>query len=191
MPAPGSREIAVPAGSYRVTVAVGDAGTATASRVVTVTDGRLTLSSSPVWPTRLSDGAAVPANVIAAGGGDVVDLSPPAALAASAAYRFSATSGVRDAGRPRRHRCAVQSPTTGYLHVTRPGADRTTLLRPLPAPSARNRPVWTTGPGAVAGVRDAPPGAATTATDGSGVRPRSGNFVTIHSVAAAFRAYSN
>ncbi|MBY8849943.1 hypothetical protein K7G98_16365 [Saccharothrix sp. MB29] len=37
----------------------------------------------------------------------------------------------------------------------------------------------------------APRGAATTAPDGSGVRPRSGNSVTIHSVAAAFRAYSN
>ena len=183
---PGSWEIAVPSGSYTVTVAVGDAGTATdsahwlsvedqnavaafkptaavkhatATRVVTVTDGRLTLSprsgantklnyvdvdglpdgspsvraatpanlatavdpttsvvadlrlpagavdpatltSSSVRLTRLSDGAAVPANVITSGGGDVVNLSPSAPLAASTAYRFTVTSGVRDvAGR--------------------------------------------------------------------------------------------
>lgn len=180
--APGSWEIAVPNGSYRVTVAVGDAGTAvdsthylnvedqnavaafkpssgvkhaTATRVVAVADGRLTLSprggsntklnyvdvdglpagspsvrtvtpanlatgvaptssvvadlrlpagavdpatlsSTTVRLTRVSDGAAVPANVITSGGGDVVNASPRAPLAASTLYRFSVTDGVRD-----------------------------------------------------------------------------------------------
>lgn len=181
---PGSWEIAVPNGAYAVTVAVGDAGTATdsahyaniedqngvaafkptaavrhatATRVVTVTDGRLTLSpraganskfhyvdiadvpdgatrpsvravtpanlTTGVSPTssvvadlrlpggavdpttlstatvrlaRVSDGAAVPANVITSGGGDVVNISPTAPLAASALYRFEVTDGVRD-----------------------------------------------------------------------------------------------
>ncbi|MGM1061481.1 Ig-like domain-containing protein [Saccharothrix sp. Mg75] len=182
VPTPGSWEIAVPSGSYTVTVAVGDAGTATdsthwlnvedqnavaafkptstakhatATRVVTVTDGRLTLSprsgtntkvnyvdvdglpdgppsvraatpanlatavdpttsvvadlrlpagavdpatlsSTSVRLTRVPDGAAVAANVITSGGGDVVNLSPLAPLAASTPYRFSVTSGVRD-----------------------------------------------------------------------------------------------
>jgi hypothetical protein len=181
---PGSWEAAVPNGVYRVTAAVGDAGTAvnsahwlsiedqnaiaaftptatvrhaTATRTVTVTDGRLTLSpaggtntkvdyvdvagvpaagagprvrtSTPangatavplttsvvqdlvlpdggvdpasltgatVTLTRVSDGVAVPANVITSGGGDVVNLSPASALAANTAYRFSLTAGVRD-----------------------------------------------------------------------------------------------
>ncbi|MFT7838705.1 Ig-like domain-containing protein [Saccharothrix sp. BKS2] len=179
---PGSWEIAVPAGSYRVTVSVGDAGTAvdsahwlnvedqnavaafkptsavkhaSATRVVVVTDGRLTLSprggantkvnhvdvdglpdgspsvraatpanlatgvpptssvvadlrlpagavdpatlsSATVRLTRVSDGTAVPANVITSGGGDVVNVSPLAPLAASTAYRFEVTDGVRD-----------------------------------------------------------------------------------------------
>jgi hypothetical protein len=179
---PGKWEAAVPAGSYAVTVAAGDAGTAvdssdwvtiedqnavaafvptasarfaTATRTVTVSDGRLTLSpaggtntkldyvdiipvpdgsprvrtstpanlatgvsptgsvvedlvlpaggvdpatltSSSVTLTRLSDGAAVAANVITSGGGDVINLSPTAALAANTAYRFSVTSAVRD-----------------------------------------------------------------------------------------------
>jgi glucose/arabinose dehydrogenase len=55
-----------------------------------------TLTSSTVTLTRLSDGAAVPANAITSGGGDVVNLSPTAALAANTTYRFSLTSGVRD-----------------------------------------------------------------------------------------------
>ncbi|MFI5493657.1 Ig-like domain-containing protein [Actinoplanes sp. NPDC051859] len=54
------------------------------------------LSGSTVTLTRVRDGAAVPATVITSGGGDVVNLSPTAALAASTAYRFSLTSGVRD-----------------------------------------------------------------------------------------------
>lgn len=182
VPTPGGWEIAVPAGSYRVTVSVGDAGAAldsehwlnvedqnavaaftptstakhaSATRVVVVTDGRLTLSprggsntklnyvdvdglpdgspsvravtpanlatgvpptssavadlrlpsgavdpatlsSSTVRLTRVSDGAAVPANVITSGGGDVVNVSPLAPLAPSTAYRFSVADGVRD-----------------------------------------------------------------------------------------------
>ncbi|MFD7659898.1 Ig-like domain-containing protein, partial [Actinosynnema sp. NPDC059797] len=182
VPTPGGWELAVPAGTYRVTVSVGDAGAAvdsahwlnvedqnavaaftptstakhaSATRVVVVTDGRLTLSprggsntklnhvdvdglpdgspsvravtpanlatgvpptssavadlrlpsgavdpatlsSSTVRLTRVSDGAAVPANVITSGGGDVVNVSPLAPLAPSTAYRFSVTDGVRD-----------------------------------------------------------------------------------------------
>ncbi|WP_203781112.1 Ig-like domain-containing protein [Paractinoplanes rishiriensis] len=186
---PGAWEAAVPSGTYAVTVAVGDAGTAvnsvhwvnvedqnaiaefrptsatkfaTATRVVRVTDGRLTLSpaggtntkfayvdiasvadaggrpavrlSSPanlatgvavttsvvedlilpnggvaaasltaasVRLTRLADGSAVPATTITSGGGDVVNLSPTAPLAANTAYRFTLTEAVTDVtGRP-------------------------------------------------------------------------------------------
>ncbi|WP_433718441.1 Ig-like domain-containing protein [Actinoplanes sp. CA-051413] len=181
---PGSWEAVVPNGTYTVTAAVGDAGTAvnsvhwlsiedqnavaaftatasvkhaTATRTVTVTDGRLTLSpaggtntklnyvdvasvpgagaipgvrtstpangatgvsptgsvvedlvlpnggvdqatltSATVTLTRVSDGVAVPANAITSGGGDVVNLSPTAALAANTAYRFGLTAGVKD-----------------------------------------------------------------------------------------------
>ncbi|MEU7904709.1 Ig-like domain-containing protein [Actinoplanes sp. NPDC049118] len=181
---PGSWEAAVPNGTYTVTAAVGDAGTALdsvhwlgiedqnavaafapaastrhaiATRTVTVADGRLTLSaaggtntklnyvdvasvpgagalpgvrtSTPangatgvapttsvvedlvlpgggvdqatlngttVTLTRVGDGAAVPANVITSGGGDVVNLSPNSPLAANTAYRFTLSSGVRD-----------------------------------------------------------------------------------------------
>ncbi|MEU5696637.1 Ig-like domain-containing protein [Actinosynnema sp. NPDC020468] len=178
---PGSWEVAVPNGAYTVTVAVGDAGTAVdsthylnvedqnaiagfvptaavkhavATRVVTVSDGRLTLSprdgtntkvdyvdiaavtdtarpsvrtvtpanlatadpttsvvadlrlpggavdpaslAGSVRLTRLDTGAAVPANVITSGGGDVVNLSPTAPLAPSTRYRFDVTDGVRD-----------------------------------------------------------------------------------------------
>lgn len=179
---PGKWEAAVPDGTYAVTVAVGDAGTAvdsthwisvedqnaiagfvptasakfaTATRTVTVSDGRLTLTpaggtntkldyvdvvpvpdgsprvrtstpanlatgvsptgsivedlvlpaggvdpatltSSSVTLTRLSDGAPVAANVITSGGGDVINLSPTAALAANTAYRFSVTAAVKD-----------------------------------------------------------------------------------------------
>jgi hypothetical protein len=58
------------------------------------------LTSSTVTLTRVSDGAAVPANAITSGGGDVVNLSPTAPLAANTLYRFSLTAGVRDvAGR--------------------------------------------------------------------------------------------
>jgi hypothetical protein len=184
VPTPGAWEAAVPNGLYRVTVAVGDAGTATNSshwasvenqnaiaafvptasvrhatvtRTVRVTDGKLTLSpaggtntkfdyidivsvpgadtipgvrastpangatgvstttsvvadlvlpnggvaagsltSSTVTLTRLTDGAAVPANRLTSGGGDVVNLSPTAALAPDTAYRFSITAGVTD-----------------------------------------------------------------------------------------------
>lgn len=55
-----------------------------------------TLTGSTVRLTRVRDGVAVPATVITSGGGDVVNLSPTAALAANTAYRFSLTSGVRD-----------------------------------------------------------------------------------------------
>ncbi|MDG4831521.1 Ig-like domain-containing protein [Solwaraspora sp. WMMD1047] len=185
---PGRWEAAVPAGSYTVTVSVGDAGTATdsahwlsvedqnavaafaptaavrhasATRVVTVTDGRLTLSpasgtntklnyvdiasvpaaaaipsvraatpanlatgvpqttsvvldlrlpgggvdpatltASTVTLARAADGAAVDANVITSGGGDVVNLSPTAPLQPATRYRLTLTAGVRDiAGR--------------------------------------------------------------------------------------------
>ncbi len=180
----GAWEHALPAGTYQVTVATGDAGTATdsshwlsiedqnavaafvpaagarhatATRTVRVTDGRLTLSpaggtntklhyvdiarvteaepspavrtstpangatgvpvtssvvedlilpgggvdpatlsASTVTLTRVRDGAPVAANVITSGGGDVVNLSPAAALAPLTAYRFSLSSGVRD-----------------------------------------------------------------------------------------------
>ena len=186
---PGAWEATVPDGSYRVTVAVGDAGTAlnsahwinvedqnaiaafvptaggrfaTATRTVRVTDGKLTVSPaggtntkiayadivgvpdaattpavrtstpanlatgvpvttsvvedlvlpgggvaaasltpSTVTLTRLADGAAVPATVITSGGGDVINLSPTAPLAAGTTYRFTVTSGVTDVtGRP-------------------------------------------------------------------------------------------
>ncbi|MEU8242408.1 Ig-like domain-containing protein [Actinoplanes missouriensis] len=54
------------------------------------------LTSSTVTLTRLSDGTPVPATVITSGGGDVVNLSPTAPLAANTAYRFTLTSGVQD-----------------------------------------------------------------------------------------------
>ncbi|MBG0568847.1 Ig-like domain-containing protein [Actinoplanes aureus] len=54
------------------------------------------LTASTVTLTRLSDGAAVPATTITSGGGDVVNLSPTAALAANTAYRFTLTTGVKD-----------------------------------------------------------------------------------------------
>ncbi|MFC4070186.1 Ig-like domain-containing protein [Actinoplanes subglobosus] len=181
---PGAWEAVVPAGTYQVTVAVGDSGTATdsvhwasiedqnaiagfvptagtrhatATRTVTVTDGRLTLSpangtntkfnyidivgvpeagtqpsvraSTPanlasgvsrtgsivadlvlpngavdatsltggaVTLTRLDTGAAVTGQAFTSGGGDVVNFSPAAALAAATTYRFSVTSAARD-----------------------------------------------------------------------------------------------
>ena len=55
-----------------------------------------TLTPTTVTLTRVSDGAAVPAHAITSGGGDVVNLSPTAALAPSTAYRFSLTAGVKD-----------------------------------------------------------------------------------------------
>jgi hypothetical protein len=59
------------------------------------------LTPSTVTLTRVSDGAAVPANVITSGGGDVVNLSPTGPLAPATLYRFSLTTGVRDvAGHP-------------------------------------------------------------------------------------------
>jgi hypothetical protein len=59
------------------------------------------LTSSTVRLTRLSDGAAVPATTITSGGGDVVNLSPTAPLAANTGYRFTLTEGVTDVtGRP-------------------------------------------------------------------------------------------
>ncbi|MFC7535652.1 Ig-like domain-containing protein [Actinoplanes sp. GCM10030250] len=54
------------------------------------------LTASTVTLTRLSDGASVPATTITSGGGDVVNLSPTAALAPNTAYRFTLTSGVKD-----------------------------------------------------------------------------------------------
>ncbi|MDP9794019.1 hypothetical protein J2S43_002531 [Catenuloplanes nepalensis] len=59
-----------------------------------------TLTSATVTLVRVSDGAAVAANPITSGGGDVINLSPAAPLAASTLYRFSVTAQVRDvAGR--------------------------------------------------------------------------------------------
>jgi Bacterial Ig-like domain len=59
------------------------------------------LTASTVTLTRLDTGAAVPATVITSGGGDVVNLSPTAPLAANTAYRFTLTSGVTDVtGKP-------------------------------------------------------------------------------------------
>jgi hypothetical protein len=55
-----------------------------------------TLTSSSVTLTRVGTGAAVAANVITSGGGDVINLSPTAALAANTAYRFSVTAAVQD-----------------------------------------------------------------------------------------------
>ncbi|GIM91944.1 Ig-like domain-containing protein [Paractinoplanes toevensis] len=54
------------------------------------------LTGSTVTLTRLDTGAAVPATVITSGGGDVINLSPTAALAANTAYRFTVTDGVTD-----------------------------------------------------------------------------------------------
>ncbi|GAB7045610.1 Ig-like domain-containing protein [Catenuloplanes indicus] len=59
-----------------------------------------TLTSATVTLTRVADGAAVPANPITSGGGDVINLSPAAPLQPSTLYRFAVTSEVRDvAGR--------------------------------------------------------------------------------------------
>jgi Big-like domain-containing protein/strictosidine synthase-like protein len=59
------------------------------------------LTGTSVTLTRLGDGAAVPATTITSGGGDVINLSPTAPLAANTAYRFTVTSAVTDvAGRP-------------------------------------------------------------------------------------------
>ncbi|MEV6303372.1 Ig-like domain-containing protein [Actinoplanes sp. NPDC051861] len=59
------------------------------------------LTASTVTLTRLSDGAQVPATTITSGGGDVVNLSPTAALAANTLHRFTLTSGVTDVtGKP-------------------------------------------------------------------------------------------
>ncbi|WP_203819118.1 Ig-like domain-containing protein [Paractinoplanes ferrugineus] len=59
------------------------------------------LTGSTVTLTRLDTGAAVPATVLTSGGGDVINLSPTAPLAANTAYRFTVTSGVTDVtGKP-------------------------------------------------------------------------------------------
>nr|MDT0657154.1 Ig-like domain-containing protein [Micromonospora sp. DSM 115978] len=59
-----------------------------------------TLTASTVTLTRATDGAAVDANVITSGGGDVVNLSPTAPLQPATRYRLTLTAGVRDvAGR--------------------------------------------------------------------------------------------
>ncbi|MEU4242453.1 Ig-like domain-containing protein [Actinoplanes sp. NPDC026619] len=59
------------------------------------------LTSSSVTLTRLDTGAAVPATVITSGGGDVINLSPTAPLAANTAYRFTVTEQVTDVtGKP-------------------------------------------------------------------------------------------
>ncbi|TNC32283.1 choice-of-anchor D domain-containing protein, partial [Mumia zhuanghuii] len=54
------------------------------------------LSSTSVTLTKVSDGAAVEANVITSGGGDVINLSPKQALEANTLYRYSVTDGVKD-----------------------------------------------------------------------------------------------
>ncbi|GIF23809.1 hypothetical protein BJ973_004421 [Actinoplanes tereljensis] len=59
------------------------------------------LTSSTVTLARLDNGTAVPATVITSGGGDVINLSPTAPLAAGTAYRFTVTGGVTDVtGKP-------------------------------------------------------------------------------------------
>ncbi|GAB7044459.1 hypothetical protein JCM9533A_83100 [Catenuloplanes niger JCM 9533] len=59
-----------------------------------------TLTSATVTLTRVTDGAAVPANPITSGGGDVINLSPTSPLQPSTLYRFAVTTQVRDvAGR--------------------------------------------------------------------------------------------
>ncbi|MDR7275521.1 Ig-like domain-containing protein [Catenuloplanes atrovinosus] len=59
-----------------------------------------TLTASTVTLTRVADGAAVAANPITSGGGDVINLSPAAPLQPSTLYRFDVTAQVRDvAGR--------------------------------------------------------------------------------------------
>ncbi|WP_229068870.1 Ig-like domain-containing protein [Actinoplanes sp. DH11] len=54
------------------------------------------LTPATVTLTRLGDPAPVAATVITSGGGDVVNLSPTAPLAANTSYRFTLTSGVKD-----------------------------------------------------------------------------------------------
>jgi Big-like domain-containing protein len=55
-----------------------------------------TLTSTSVTLTKVADGTAVPANVITSGGGDVINLSPTAALAPNTLYRFTVTPAVHD-----------------------------------------------------------------------------------------------
>ncbi|BBH69498.1 hypothetical protein ACTI_61830 [Actinoplanes sp. OR16] len=54
------------------------------------------LDGAAVTLTRVADGAAVPINAITSGGGDVVNASPLAPLAAGTLYRLDVTSGVTD-----------------------------------------------------------------------------------------------
>jgi hypothetical protein len=54
------------------------------------------LSGTAVTLTRVDGGAAVPVNVITSGGGDVVNASPRAPLAAQTLYRLDVTAGVTD-----------------------------------------------------------------------------------------------
>ena len=54
------------------------------------------LSSGSVRLTRVSDGTAVDINVITSGGGDVINASPRAPLAANTLYRLDVTSAVKD-----------------------------------------------------------------------------------------------
>ncbi|WP_433293588.1 Ig-like domain-containing protein [Actinoplanes sp. CA-030573] len=55
-----------------------------------------TLTSSSVRLTRVSDGAAVDINAITSGGGDVINASPRAPLAAQTLYRLEITPAVKD-----------------------------------------------------------------------------------------------
>ncbi|WP_433362448.1 Ig-like domain-containing protein [Actinoplanes sp. CA-142083] len=54
------------------------------------------LTASSVRLTRVTDGAAVDINVITSGGGDVVNASPRAPLAANTLYRLDITAAVKD-----------------------------------------------------------------------------------------------
>ena len=54
------------------------------------------LSGSTVQLHRVSDGAAISANVSTSGGADTINLDPDSPLAPSTIYRFDVTSGVKD-----------------------------------------------------------------------------------------------
>ncbi|QMW66608.1 choice-of-anchor D domain-containing protein [Mumia sp. ZJ1417] len=54
------------------------------------------LTSSSVTLTKVANGAAVDANVLTSGGGDVINLSPKQALEPNTLYRFAVTDAVKD-----------------------------------------------------------------------------------------------
>ncbi|MEU4743638.1 Ig-like domain-containing protein, partial [Actinosynnema sp. NPDC023658] len=186
VPTPGSWEIAVPSGSYSVTVAVGDAGTATdsthwlsvedqnavaafkptsttkhatATRVVTVTDGRLTLSPRSGSNTkvdyvdvdRVPDGspsvrAATPANLATAVDPTtsvVADLRLPAGAVDPATLSSSSVRLTR-----------LSDGTAVPAHVITSGGGDVVNLSPLAplAPSTAYRFSVTSGVRDVAGT---------------------------------------